>query len=171
MWHVVGACCQGRSRFAKKAGSERKADTFALLGKDFKHRRTTANIGSVVTRMCYAIDRSCAVHEASGGGEIRTHEAFRPSGFQDRRNQPLCHPSGEEMCAGHFATGARVSKRDCGSSSSFAAQRSHLFPVGTVPVEKFLEAIDIALVKIDKILPFTASHLARIRRRTRFDIV
>jgi hypothetical protein len=28
-----------------------------------------------------------------GGGEIRTHEAFRPSGFQDRRNQPLCHPS------------------------------------------------------------------------------
>ena len=29
-----------------------------------------------------------------GGGEIRTHEAFGPSGFQDRRNQPLCHPSG-----------------------------------------------------------------------------
>jgi hypothetical protein len=28
-----------------------------------------------------------------GGGEIRTHEAVRPSGFQDRRNQPLCHPS------------------------------------------------------------------------------
>src|SRR6266567_4472820 len=28
-----------------------------------------------------------------GGGEIRTHEAFRPSGFQDRRDQPLCHPS------------------------------------------------------------------------------
>jgi hypothetical protein len=34
------------------------------------------------------------MHEESGGGEIRTHEAFRPSGFQDRRNQPLCHPSG-----------------------------------------------------------------------------
>ncbi len=29
-----------------------------------------------------------------GGGEIRTHETFRPSGFQDRRDQPLCHPSG-----------------------------------------------------------------------------
>jgi hypothetical protein len=29
-----------------------------------------------------------------GGGEIRTHEAFRPAGFQDRCNQPLCHPSG-----------------------------------------------------------------------------
>src|SRR5262249_14595642 len=28
-----------------------------------------------------------------GGGEIRTHEPFRPSGFQDRRDQPLCHPS------------------------------------------------------------------------------
>ena len=110
--------------------------------------------------------------QSGGGGEIRTHEAFRPSGFQDRRNQPLCHPSGEEMCAGHFATGARVSKRDCESSSPlFAAQRSHFFPVGTVPAEKFLEPIDITLVKIDKILPFTASHLARIRRRTRFDIV
>jgi hypothetical protein len=33
--------------------------------------------------------------EKSGGGEIRTHETFRPSGFQDRRNQPLCHPSGK----------------------------------------------------------------------------
>jgi hypothetical protein len=32
--------------------------------------------------------------KTGGGGEIRTHEAFRPSGFQDRRNQPLCHPSG-----------------------------------------------------------------------------
>ena len=32
-------------------------------------------------------------HRVGGGGEIRTHEAFRPSGFQDRRNQPLCHPS------------------------------------------------------------------------------
>src|SRR5438067_8791954 len=33
----------------------------------------------------------------SGGGEIRTHEAFRPSGFQDRRDQPLCHPSGKAV--------------------------------------------------------------------------
>src|ERR671932_366431 len=32
-----------------------------------------------------------------GGGEIRTHEAFRPSGFQDRRDQPLCHPSEEPL--------------------------------------------------------------------------
>jgi hypothetical protein len=81
-------------------------------------------------------------------------------------------PSGKKMCAGHFATGVRVSKRDCRSSSPlFAAQRSHFFPVGTVPAEKFLEPIDITLVKIDKILSFTAAHLARIRRRTRFDIV
>src|ERR671918_1209146 len=35
-----------------------------------------------------------------GGGEIRTHEAFRPSGFQDRRNQPLCHPSWEKVISG-----------------------------------------------------------------------
>jgi hypothetical protein len=34
----------------------------------------------------------------SGGGEIRTHEAFRPSGFQDRRDQPLCHPSDLSEC-------------------------------------------------------------------------
>src|SRR5262245_21877000 len=37
----------------------------------------------------------CSFYEENGGGEIRTHEAFRPSGFQDRRDQPLCHPSGE----------------------------------------------------------------------------
>jgi hypothetical protein len=42
---------------------------------------------------CYAIGLVCAFYEGSGGGEIRTHEAFQPSGFQDRRNQPLCHPS------------------------------------------------------------------------------
>src|SRR6266576_7333299 len=36
----------------------------------------------------------------SGGGEIRTHETFRPSGFQDRRDQPLCHPS---RPGAHFA--------------------------------------------------------------------
>jgi hypothetical protein len=34
------------------------------------------------------------VPKSGGGGEIRTHETFRPSGFQDRRDQPLCHPSG-----------------------------------------------------------------------------
>ena len=31
----------------------------------------------------------------SGGGGIRTHEPGLPAtGFQDRRIQPLCHPSG-----------------------------------------------------------------------------
>ena len=29
----------------------------------------------------------------SGGGGIRTHGTLRLSGFQDRRNRPLCHPS------------------------------------------------------------------------------
>src|SRR5437870_478680 len=51
--------------------------------------------------ICYAeplCNRLCGRgYEGSGGGEIRTHEAFRPSGFQDRRNQPLCHPSGVEI--------------------------------------------------------------------------
>ena len=28
-----------------------------------------------------------------GGGGIRTHEGFRPAGFQDRSHQPLDHPS------------------------------------------------------------------------------
>ena len=28
-----------------------------------------------------------------GGGGIRTHEAFRPAGFQDRSHKPLDHPS------------------------------------------------------------------------------
>ena len=42
---------------------------------------------------CYAIVPCLSAYEGSGGGEIRTHEAFRPSGFQDRRDQPLCHPS------------------------------------------------------------------------------
>jgi hypothetical protein len=41
-----------------------------------------------------ASDPARPFYEGSGGGEIRTHEAFRPSGFQDRRDQPLCHPSG-----------------------------------------------------------------------------
>jgi hypothetical protein len=31
--------------------------------------------------------------ETGGGGGIRTHEAFRPAGFQDRSHQPLDHPS------------------------------------------------------------------------------
>ena len=30
-----------------------------------------------------------------GGGGIRTHGTLRPSGFQDRRNRPLYHPSKE----------------------------------------------------------------------------
>src|SRR5216683_1036308 len=42
---------------------------------------------------CYVIAALPPSYEGRGGGEIRTHEAFRPSGFQDRRIQPLCHPS------------------------------------------------------------------------------
>ena len=34
-----------------------------------------------------------AIEGHGGGGGIRTHGALRLSGFQDRRNRPLCHPS------------------------------------------------------------------------------
>ena len=46
-----------------------------------------------------------------GGGEIRTHEAFRPSGFQDRRIQPLCHPSKKKFGRENCATTLTLSKR------------------------------------------------------------
>ncbi len=36
---------------------------------------------------------SAVGNNAGGGGGIRTHGARRPSGFQDRRIRPLCHPS------------------------------------------------------------------------------
>ena len=42
--------------------------------------------------------------ESGGGGGIRTHEGLRPSGFQDRRDQPLCHPSGQtRVMATHYS--------------------------------------------------------------------
>jgi hypothetical protein len=43
-----------------------------------------------------------------GGREIRTPEGSPPSGFQDRRNRPLCHPSGAQYSIG----GARRPDRD-----------------------------------------------------------
>ena len=122
-------------------------------------------------------------NQLSGGGEIRTHEAFRPSGFQDRRNQPLCHPSYLSECAQpelfitplrHYAKwnrGALEWWSNANDSACDFPKDSHVFPVGTVPAKKFLQPIDITLVKIDKILSFTAGHLAHIRRRTSFDIV
>ena len=35
-----------------------------------------------------------------GGGGIRTHEPLRVSGFQDRRDRPLCHPSSTVRASG-----------------------------------------------------------------------
>ena len=47
------------------------------------------------------------VSKNGGGGGIRTHGPFRVSGFQDRRDRPLCHPS---ICAGHcLPQGLRMS--------------------------------------------------------------
>src|SRR5205807_10178213 len=47
---------------------------------------------------------------AGGGGGIRTHEAFRPAGFQDRSHKPLDHPS-ENLDREKCATAERLSKR------------------------------------------------------------
>lgn len=45
---------------------------------------------------------------SGGGGGIRTHGTLRPSGFQDRRNRPLCHPSlSEGRHYPHFASQSR----------------------------------------------------------------
>jgi hypothetical protein len=46
-------------------------------------------------------DRSKVAHRKvnGGGGGIRTHEGFRPAGFQDRSHQPLDHPSKIETAA------------------------------------------------------------------------
>ncbi len=55
--------------------------------------------------------RSASAKQDGGGGEIRTHEASRPSGFQDRRDQPLCHPSGRG-CAAYFRISHAMGKVD-----------------------------------------------------------
>src|SRR6266513_4861369 len=39
---------------------------------------------------------SSSTRRDGGGREIRTPEGSPPSGFQDRRNRPLCHPSGAQ---------------------------------------------------------------------------
>ena len=43
-----------------------------------------------------------------GGGGIRTHEAFRPAGFQDRSHQPLDHPSSFALPFWHPAADEQV---------------------------------------------------------------
>src|SRR6266516_2921599 len=96
-----------------------------------------------------------------GGGEIRTHEAFRPAGFQDQCNQPLCHPSRNR--SGSTCLVARNEQLD--------SRRSHFFPIGTVPAEKFIQSLDIGLVKINKIFSLVTGDFACIRRRTGFYIV
>ena len=43
-----------------------------------------------------------------GGGGIRTHGTFRLSGFQDRRNRPLYHPSGTDVSRRRFDAGQMI---------------------------------------------------------------
>ena len=58
---------------------------------------------------------------SGGGGGIRTHEDFRPAGFQDRSHQPLDHPSG---CVRMpiLASGSPMSKSPLQSLGSSAGQ-------------------------------------------------
>ena len=72
------------------------------LSRIFRHLGSENPTGRIIRGVSKIRDHSLKLlcnrslvpfYEASGGGEIRTHETFRPSGFQDRRNQPLCHPS------------------------------------------------------------------------------
>src|SRR5207253_10578350 len=51
------------------------------------------------------------------------------------------------------------------------SRRSHFFPIGTVPAEKFFQSLDIGLVKINKIFSLVTGDFACIRRRTGFYIV
>ena len=93
-WVLVIVCSPGVKR-PPRVASISFSSPCLLIRNDFKQQgRTSLKIGRLVMSKCYAIGLSCSCPEGSGGGEIRTHEAFQPSGFQDRRNQPLCHPSG-----------------------------------------------------------------------------
>jgi hypothetical protein len=83
-------------------------------------------MGGVVMQLCYAIALVCQCYEGSGGGEIRTHEAFRPSGFQDRRNQPLCHPSRGRLPR-YFGITSGISKMRNGEVVAAAVSAAELF--------------------------------------------
>ena len=69
----------------------------AALNNISARQRTVVDFTVFVMQKRYALAILPASYEENGGGEIRTHEAFRPSGFQDRRDQPLCHPSGKTV--------------------------------------------------------------------------
>ena len=63
---------------------------------DRGHNRHAVRQLKVHTTHCISCYWESALfdHEIyGGGGGIRTHEAFRPAGFQDRSHQPLDHPS------------------------------------------------------------------------------
>ncbi len=68
--------------------------------------------------------------ESGGGGGIRTHEPFRVSGFQDRCNRPLYHPSGGAwdrqimpVAAGFRNRVRHWPRKICGSHARPAARR------------------------------------------------
>ena len=54
-----------------------------------------------------------------GGSRIRTYEGFPPSGFQDRRNRPLCHPSAASIA---FPFPRSQGRGSCPLGRRYAAQ-------------------------------------------------
>src|SRR5438045_332733 len=55
---------------------------------DFSERSPPSFHSGVAPFACASLQA-----KAGGGGGIRTHEAFRPAGSQDRSHKPLDHPS------------------------------------------------------------------------------
>jgi hypothetical protein len=76
-----------------------------------------------------------AAQPSGGGGEIRTHETFRPSGFQDRRDQPLCHPSGRNTVRQECAIPANQSKRQTAVAALYE-RRSAMVGGHTSPLQQ-----------------------------------
>ena len=80
-----------------------------------------------LTAMRFAIPPACkaASAEHSGGGGIRTHGPLRVSGFQDRRNRPLCHPSMLPARILNNLNTASTNHKRSGQSSAPAADAAH----------------------------------------------
>src|SRR5438128_4850298 len=100
-------------------------------------------------------------------------ELTRPFGLPVFKTGAINRSATPPAVAGGVDTGLRrpAAATTCHRSrAEQAGPVSRLFPIRTIPAEKFFEAIDVAPVKINKILPFVRAHFARIWRRTRFGI-
>jgi hypothetical protein len=111
-------------------------------------------------------------------------ELTRPFGLPVFKTGAINRSATPPVLAGGVDAGPAVIRLRLGSANKPAGgynvpsaacwasvQSLNFLPVGTVPSEKFLEAIDITPVKIDKVFSFTPGHLSRVRRRTGFYII